>query len=56
MGAGIPTVSAALPKRLGSFPFWRGKESFAPMLEEIYGKASPAGLDVYLGERRDQSD
>ncbi len=54
--AGIPTVSAALPKRLGSFPFWRGKESFVPVLEEIYRRASPAGLDVFLGERRDQSD
>ena len=48
----IPTISAALPKRLGSFPFWRGKESFIPALEEVYRKASPAGLDVFLGERR----
>ena len=54
--AGIPTVSAALPKRLGSFPFWRGKESFVPALEDIYRRASPAGLDAFLGERRDQSD
>ena len=50
--ARIPAISAALPKRLGSFPFWRGKESFIPALEEIYRKASPAGLDVLLGERR----
>ena len=48
----IPTISAALPKRLGSFPFWRGKESFIPALEEIYRKASPVGLDVFLGERQ----
>ena len=48
--AHIPTVSAVLPKRLGSFPFWRGKESFIPALEEIYRSASPAGLDVFLGE------
>ena len=48
----IPTISAALPKRLGSFPFWRGKESFIPALEGIYRKASRAGLDVFLGERR----
>ena len=54
--AGIPTVSAALPKRLGNFPFWRGKESFVPVLEDIYRRASPAGLDVFLGERRDQSN
>ena len=50
--ARIPTISAALPKRLGSFPFWRGKESFIPALEEIYRKASPVGLDVFLGERQ----
>ena len=42
----IPAVSAALPKRLGSFPFWRGQESFITALEEIYRKASPAGWDV----------
>ena len=53
---GIPTVSAALPKRLGGFPFWRGEESLVPVLEDTYHRASPAGLDVFLGERRDQSD
>ena len=47
-----PRFWAALPKRLGSFPFWRGKESFIPALEEIYRKASPVGLDVFLGERQ----
>ena len=46
----IPTVSATLPKRLGSFPFWRGRDGFIPALEEIYDRASPAGLDVFLGE------
>ena len=50
--ARIPTISAALPKQLGSFPFWRGKESFILALEEVYRKASPAGVDVFLGERR----
>ena len=54
--ARIPTVSAAVPKRLGRFPFWRGKESFLPALEEIYRRASPAGLEVFLGEWRTQSD
>ena len=24
----IPSVSAALPRRLGKFPFWRGQEAF----------------------------
>ena len=54
--AGIPTVSAALPKRLGSFPFWRGKVSFFPALEEIYRRSSPAGLDAFLVERWNESD
>ena len=50
--AHIPTVSATLPKQLGNFPFWRGKESFILALEEIYRCASPVGLDVFLGERQ----
>ena len=54
--ARIPTVSAVLPKQLGGFPFWRGQESFVPALEAIYRRASSAGLDAFLGERRDQSD
>ena len=54
--ARIPTVSAALPKRLGSFPFWRGQYGFIPALEEIYRKASPAGLDAFLGERQTKND
>jgi uncharacterized Zn finger protein len=41
-----PPVSAALPKRLGSFPFWRGTERFLEALEPIYARASARGLDV----------
>ena len=47
----IPSVSAALPKKLGSFPFWRGKERFLDAMETVYSKASPVGLNVFLGER-----
>ena len=47
----IPSLSAALPKKLGSFPFWRGKERFLDAMETIYSKASPVGLKVFLGER-----
>jgi uncharacterized Zn finger protein len=47
----IPTVSAVLPKRLGSFPFWRGKERFLDAMEWIYRQASPLGLNVFLGEK-----
>jgi uncharacterized Zn finger protein len=48
----IPSISAALPGRLGSFPFWRGSEGFLVVLEDTYRKASPVGLDVLLGEGR----
>jgi len=47
----IPPIAAALPKRLGSFPFWRGGEGFLDAMEGIYATASAAGLAVLLGER-----
>lgn len=50
--AHIPPIPAALPKRLGKFPFWRGSEDLQEMLEEIYKKASPAGIMIFLGERK----
>jgi uncharacterized Zn finger protein len=45
----LPEVTAALPKRLGIFPFWRGKAPFLEALEPFYLKAAPLGLDVFLG-------
>ena len=45
-------VSAAWPKRLGSFPFWRGKERFLDALEPIYRDASQQGVETFLGERQ----
>lgn len=47
----IPRVPAALVKRLGSFPLWRGREPFVDSLERVYSTASFAGLDVYLGTK-----
>jgi uncharacterized Zn finger protein len=47
----IPPVSAALLKRLGNFPFWRGKERFFDPLEPVYARASTRGLAVFLGEK-----
>ncbi len=47
----IPPVSAALLKRLGNFPFWRGKERFLDVLEPTYARASARGLAVFLGEK-----
>jgi uncharacterized Zn finger protein len=45
----LPPVSAALPKRLGNFPFWRGTERFLEALDPIYAQASTHGMDVFLG-------
>jgi uncharacterized Zn finger protein len=46
----IPGIPAALPKRLGKFPFWRGEARFLDAMEAIYREASPVGLKVFLGE------
>ena len=46
----IPPVTAALPRRLGGFPFWRGNERFLEALEPVYKQAAQRGLDAFLGE------
>jgi uncharacterized Zn finger protein len=45
-----PPVSAALPKRLGNFPFWRGEERFLDALEPVYRRAAQRGLDTFVGQ------
>jgi uncharacterized Zn finger protein len=45
-----PPVAAALPKRLGGFPFWRGETPFLEAIEPIYAHASARGLDVFVSE------
>ncbi|MBF0550644.1 MAG: hypothetical protein HQK60_08915, partial [Deltaproteobacteria bacterium] len=52
----IPAVHAALPKRLGGFPFWRGQVNFFEALEEMYRQASPAGLEIFLCTRKSAYD
>ena len=54
----VPREPAALPRRLGGFPFWRGETPFLDALAPIYTSASPRGLDVLLGapEDADRSD
>jgi uncharacterized Zn finger protein len=47
----IPPQAAALPRRLGNFPFWRGTERFLDAVEPVYKQASQRGLDTFLGER-----
>ncbi|MBI5584456.1 MAG: SWIM zinc finger family protein [Deltaproteobacteria bacterium] len=53
----VPPVNAALPKRLGNFPFWRSREPFLSAMEGIYRTASEKGLEVFLGEpdKREES-
>jgi len=52
----LPEVNAALLRRLGSFPFWRGKALFLEALEPFYLKAAPLGLDVFLGLTKGSTD
>jgi uncharacterized Zn finger protein len=47
----VPPASAAWPRRLGSFPFWRGGERFLDALEGVYRQAAQQGLAAFLGER-----
>jgi uncharacterized Zn finger protein len=45
-----PPVTAALPRRLGSFPFWRGQQPFLQAIVPTYARATPRGLDTVLGQ------
>ncbi len=45
-----PATTAAWPRRLGNFPFWRGKEQFFETLEPLYRQASRNGMRVFLGD------
>ncbi|MBN1419560.1 MAG: SWIM zinc finger family protein [Planctomycetes bacterium] len=47
--ARIPPVAAALPKRLGSFPFWRGEETFLEAMERACAEASASALAIFFG-------
>lgn len=46
-----PAVTAPLLKRLGKFPFWRGKTPLQEALGANYSRASEIGLKLWLGER-----
>jgi len=37
---------AALARRLGGFPFWRGQEGFLEALDQTYARAARAGVEV----------
>lgn len=44
-----PGADAALVRRLGSFPFWRGTQPFVEAMERVYAGASGRGTDAFLG-------
>ena len=46
----VPPIPAALPKRLGGFPFWQGEQRFLEAIEPIYAQASPHGVNMFLAE------
>ncbi|MFH0957195.1 MAG: hypothetical protein V1897_00685 [Pseudomonadota bacterium] len=48
--ASIPSIPAVQVRIFGSFPLWRGQDNFLEFLERIYAKASPVGLEIFLGE------
>ena len=45
-----PPVAAALPRRLGGFPFWRGAQPILATVEPVYTAATPRALDRFLGQ------
>jgi uncharacterized Zn finger protein len=44
-------TEAALPRRLGKFPFWRGKMNFHEFLDGVYTRASAHAAEVLTAER-----
>ncbi len=47
--APVAPVGAALPRRLGKFPFWRGRQIFFDFLETVYTQASARSEDTLTG-------
>ena len=43
-------AGAALPKRLGKFPFWRGTENFLEAMERIYAAAEARTARILAGQ------
>jgi uncharacterized Zn finger protein len=52
----LPVVPAAIPRRLGNFPFWRGEERFLEAIDPVYSQAAQRGLHLFLGERSANDD
>jgi uncharacterized Zn finger protein len=45
-----PAISAALPRRLGPFPFWQGQKTLLDAMEPVYKRASQHAVVFLLGE------
>ena len=54
--AQMPPVNAALPKRLGHFPFWRGEQPFLEAMEPLYAAASRRALHLLANEALPQEE
>ena len=54
-GSAGPTTAAvkeaALPRRLGKFPFWRGRLNFHEFLDGVYARASAHAAEVLTADR-----
>jgi uncharacterized Zn finger protein len=49
-GYQAPPMTGAWLRRLGGFPFWRGRERFLDALLPIYRQAGETGLQVFVGQ------
>jgi uncharacterized Zn finger protein len=46
--------AAALPKRLGKFPFWRGRNPLLETITPIYERAANHAVEVFVGIRDEE--
>lgn len=53
IGSPLFSSQAAILRRLGNFPLWRGKESLEKSLKQVYIKAPEIGLKLATGEGLD---
>jgi uncharacterized Zn finger protein len=51
----VPPEPAALPRRLGPFPFWRGERPLLDAVEPSYRAASARGLEAVLGRQSESA-
>lgn len=49
VGEASAPAGAALPRRLGKFPFWRGSQGLLDFLDDVYARASARAADALDG-------